>query len=278
MIASATIGTTTYGFRYLLLDEQRAPSLISIVEQTRQTGLAALQVCENARPLKLSSSEWSDVVRAAGDCGIELHAGCMTLDPETFARYMDLAARIPGSNALRIVLENEDGAAASRDSIVAFLDRIVPRLETSGIKLAIENHFHIPCRMLAEVVERYPCNLVGFCIDSANSLRNFEPAEQVFELLGSRGMFYHLKDFRVEGTNVGFTVKGAPLGEGELPLRRILTLMTSRFAQPLIFLENWTPQTGDRERDIETDAAWLARSLENLRAAMSNGRIGGRDN
>ncbi len=266
MTASATIGTTSYGFRYLLLDEQRAPSLTSIVQKAQKAGLAALQVCENARPVKLSAAEWSDVVRAASDCGIELHVGCMTLNPDTFARYVDLAASTPGSGTLRIVLENEDGRAAGRDSIVHFLDRTLPRLEEAGIRLAIENHFHIPCRSLAAVVERYPRNLVGFCIDSANSLRNFESAEQVFELLGSRAIYYHLKDFRVDGTNVGFMVQGAPLGEGDLNLQNVLRLITTWHAKPLIFLENWVPQSGDRDRDIEADEQWLAQSLNNLRS------------
>ena len=53
---------------------------------------------------------------------------------------------------------------------------------------------------------------VAFCLDSANSLRNFESIEQVWTLLAPRACMYHLKDYHVTGSNVGFAVSGAPAG------------------------------------------------------------------
>jgi sugar phosphate isomerase/epimerase len=268
MTRTATIGTTSYGFRYLFMDRSSAPPLPSLIEAARGAGLQALQICENARPLERSPAEWRDTIRAAADAGVELHAGCMTLDLETLSRYLELAAAIPAANTLRIVMENEGGPLPSRDTIVGFLDAAMPRLERSRLRLAIENHFHIPCRTLADVGGGYPAAQVAFCIDSANSLRNFEPAEQVFDLLDSRAAFYHLKDYRVHGTNVGFSVTGAPLGEGALDLDGCLERMYAKHERPLILLENWVPQTGQRDVDIAADAEWLTRSLRNVRRAL----------
>jgi sugar phosphate isomerase/epimerase len=132
------------------------------------------------------------------------------------------------------------------------------------MKLAIENHFDIPCRVLAEVAGAYPPARVGFCIDTANSLRNFEPPERVFDLLDTRAVFFHLKDYRVRGTNVGFSVDGAPLGTGDLDLSSALHRIFAATEDPQVFIENWVPASGDHEADVEADRRWLEESLANL--------------
>jgi sugar phosphate isomerase/epimerase len=229
MSSRARIGTTSYGFRYLLSDERRAPPLPAILRRVAQLGLDAFQVCENARPLAPSGSGWRDAVVAARDCNIELHVGCMTLSADTLSRYLELAAAIP-DNQVRIVLEDERGNPPSRASIAAFLDAAAPALEAAGMTLAIENHFHV---------------------------------------------HYHLKDYRVRGSNVGFDVGGAPLGEGDLDLTACVRRIAERHAAPLVFLENWTPSSGGRDEDAARDAEWLSRSLAQARRSFLAGVEGG---
>ena len=94
---TCTIGTTSYGYRYQLLDEREAPPLSALVRQTRAAGLDALQICENARPLQAADGEWRDTVRAAEDEGVALYVGCMTLDPEVLVRYLNRASAIGGA-------------------------------------------------------------------------------------------------------------------------------------------------------------------------------------
>ncbi len=260
-------GTTTYGFRYALLDAARAPGLPTIFELARQTGIERLQVCENARPLALPAAEWNLLLRRANDLGLEIQFGCMTLDPDVLTRYMELAALTP-ARTLRIVLEDDGGGAPARDRVAAFLAAAAPMLEAGGIRLAIENHFHIPCRTLAEIAGAYPASLMGFCIDCANSLRCFESAGQVLDLLGSRAICFHLKDYRVCGSNVGFAVTGAPLGEGELDLAGFLARVLSADPDPALFVETWVPSTGNRDADVAADREWLELSLRNLRRAL----------
>lgn len=262
-----TMGTTSYGFRYQLLDERLAPSLESLVEQTRRADLEALQICENARPLALSSDAWHRVVRVAGDHGVALTLGCMTLDVDTLRRYLERAAVIPHASTLRVVLEDDLGHGAPQAALERFVERAAALAQDAGMALVLENHFHVPCELLAEIGARYPEDVVAFCVDSANSLRNWESPAQVFELLGARAAFFHLKDYRVLGSNVGFGVTGAPLGEGDLDLHMTLTEI-GRHPAPVVFLENWVPATGDRDTDIAADADWLARSRAALLRAL----------
>jgi sugar phosphate isomerase/epimerase len=267
-MTAAAVGTTSYGFRYLLSDERSSPALAGIVERTAAAGLEALQICENARPLAATVGEWRGAIARAADLGLALHLGCMTLDPEVLSRYLERAAMIPGASALRIVLEDDSGRAPEGDRIARFLESAARLAAAARLTLAIENHFHIPCRVLAQACRPYPRDVVAFCIDSANSLRNWESADAVFDALDDRALFYHLKDYRVRGSNVGFEVGGAPLGEGDLDLERCLDRIFARHTRPLIFLENWVPATADREADVAADADWLTRSATTLRRRL----------
>lgn len=174
---------------------------------------------------------------------------------------------MPG-RTLRLVFEEEQGQAPSRAQVERFLARAAPLLERANARLAIENHFDVPSALLAAAVQPYPEALVGFCVDTANSLRNFESPEAVLDLLGPRAFCYHLKDYRVDGHMLGFAVTGAPLGEGRLDLAGTLARIRERHSEPEIYVENWVPASGGRERDIAADADWLGKSLTRLRSAL----------
>jgi 3-oxoisoapionate decarboxylase len=260
-------GTTTYGFRYALLDAARAPSLPALLDQARALGLERLQVCENARPLALPPGEWERLVARAAAMGLEIQFGCMTLDPAVLSRYLELAA-LTAARTLRIVLEDETGAPPERGRVSAFLETAAPLLQAAGIRLAIENHFHIPCRTLLELARPFPSSLVGFCVDSANSLRCFESADQVFDLLSPRAVSFHIKDYRVQGSNVGFSVTGAPLGAGDFDAAGFVARVLAIDPDPAVFIETWVPQTGDRDADIAADRRWLEESMRNLKRLL----------
>lgn len=256
---AVTLGTTSYGFRYQLLDPRLAPSLASLIEQTRHAGLDALQICENARPLAVSTAEWQHAIGVAHDHRVALTVGCMTLDLETLRQYLERAVMVPGASMMRVVLENDSSGGEARPALERFVEQAARLAVDAGLTLAFENHFHVPCRLLAEIVTPYPPEVAAFCVDSGNSLRNWESPAQVFEILGARAVCFHVKDFRVLGSNVGFEVVGAPLGEGDLDVDATWAEI-HRHPSPPIFLENWVPATGDRDADIAADAEWLARS------------------
>jgi sugar phosphate isomerase/epimerase len=264
------IGATSYVFRYLLSDPTRAPRLDDLLLLASNAGLDSFQVCENARPLAASPAEWSQLARQANGLGLDLSLGCMTLDREVIFNYLDRVEAI-GGKYLRVVLEREGAPALTLERIRQFLDGIVPQLESRKICLAIENHFDIPSRLLAEAADAYPANLVGFCVDVANSLRNFEDTNTVVDLLSPRAICYHLKDYVVAGSNVGFAVSGAPLGEGRIGVPGLLGRICGKGnSKPQMFIETWTPGTGLWTVDVEEDGKWLAASIHNLRILLTD--------
>jgi 3-oxoisoapionate decarboxylase len=270
------IGATSYVFRYLLSDPARAPQLADLLLLARKAGLDTFQVCENASPLSASPVEWLQLARQANDMGLDLSLGCMTLNPGIVFNFLERVEAI-GGKYLRSVLEREGEPALTPVRIRKFLDGIVPQLESRKICLAIENHFEIPSRILADAVNAYPANLMGFCVDVANSLRNFEDTNTVLDLLSPRAVCYHLKDYVVSGTNVGFAVSGAPLGEGRIGVPRLLRrIQGSGNSIPQMFIETWTPGTENWAVDVKEDAKWLAASIQNLRRLLADPDLGHR--
>jgi sugar phosphate isomerase/epimerase len=261
------IGATSFVFRYLLMDPSRAPRLETIVEKSHQMGIDRLQICENARPLEVTLLEWEALLAKAKNLGIEIHLGCKTLDAAVLDCYLQRASMIP-SRTMRVVLEDEDGPP-TRERIDSFLKQVIPLLEKYRMRLAIENHFDVSVRQLAAAAKPFPEELVGFCLDVANSLRRFEPAESVFEFLSPRAYCYHMKDFKVAGSNVGFTVGGAPFGKGDLDLDWVFNAIRAKYKDPELYLETWVPASGIWERDVQTDWEWLSESVENLRGRLS---------
>lgn len=263
------IGTTSFGFRYAFLDPANSPTLAQMIRQAREAGVERLQICENVRPLECSKQEWREAQPATADLGVEIQLGCKTLKPEIVERFMALVQEL-GCDQLRIVTEEPDEHLhGTRENVARLLETIVPRLQSAGMRLAIENHFDISSTLLVELASPYPPEVVGFCVDTANSLRSFEPSPEVIRMLRDRAYCYHLKDYRVVGSMIGFSVVGAPLGEGDVDLDGCLRMIFEKKNVPALFVETWTPSDNNRERDIALDADWLRRSVSNLRSRLA---------
>ena len=158
------VGATTYVFRYLIADASRAPGPHKLLEMAHAAGLERLQICENARPLDIPGPQWQELRRVAGNLGLEITFGCMTLDEDIVFGYLD-RVQATGGCLLRIVLEREGEKALRIPQIRDFLDRLIPALQSRGVRLAIENHFAIPSKVLAEAVAPYSASTIGFCVD-----------------------------------------------------------------------------------------------------------------
>lgn len=264
------IGTTSFGFRYAFLDAKRSPTLATMIREAREAGVERLQICENVRPLEVSQPEWQEAIECANDLGVELLLGCKTLKPENVERFIGLAQELH-CDQLRIVTEEpEENQHGTRENVSRLLEAIVPKIQSAGLRLAIENHFDISSTLLVELAAAYPADLVGFCVDTANSLRSFEPASEVLRLLQERAFCYHLKDYRVVGSMISFSVIGAPLGEGDLDLNACLRSIFAKKPVPPLFVETWTPSENSREQDMARDVEWLRKSVANLRGFLQN--------
>ncbi|MDZ7604655.1 MAG: TIM barrel protein [Cyclobacteriaceae bacterium] len=101
--------------------------------------------------------------------------------------------------------------------IHAILRQIIPELEQSNIRLAIENHDRFKAREFREIIDKAYSSFVGICLDPANSLGADEGFETVFETLRPVTINFHLKDYTIRRKPhmMGFDIVGTPAGQGK---------------------------------------------------------------
>jgi sugar phosphate isomerase/epimerase len=77
----------------------------------------------------------------------------------------------------------------------------------------------------------------------------------------------HVKEFVVRRAshNMGFTVEGAPAGQGMLDVPWLLGRLRELGKDPNAILEQWTPPEADLAATIAKEDAWAVESIAYLR-------------
>lgn len=174
----------------------------------------------------------------------------------------------------------------TREQWEAFLARwrgLLPRaaswLERAGLAAGIENHKDLLAGEMADLLREVGSPALGACLDIGNNLALLEDPMETVETLAPFAITTHVKDMAVQRAEAGFLLSEVPLGEGLLPLPRIVE--TLRAARPEVnlclemitrdplpvpyrdagFWATWPARDADRVRGFETrvlDRASLA--------------------
>ncbi|MCA9059714.1 MAG: sugar phosphate isomerase/epimerase [Planctomycetaceae bacterium] len=105
------------------------------------------------------------------------------------------------------------------------VERAVPVMEKYRIPLAIENHKDQPGYERVALLRHISSEFIGACVDTGNSLALLEDPLETIEQLAPWAKSVHLKDQAVSRTEEGFLLGDIPLGQGFLPLTRIVELL-----------------------------------------------------
>jgi sugar phosphate isomerase/epimerase len=173
------------------------------------------------------------------DLFVELSVPSRSLeDPDTFARCASVA-RALGARRLRVALlsgRRYEDFHRMEDwrSFVERWRRALPRaatwLEREGLQAGIENHKDYLGTELAEMLRAVGSPHLGACVDFGNNLALMEDPLATVEALAPYAVTTHLKDVAVRPCEGGFELSEVPLGEGLLPVARIVE--TLRKARP----------------------------------------------
>ena len=98
--------------------------------------------------------------------------------------------------------------------------------------MAVENHKDWLIPELVEILQRLRSDWVGICIDTGNSIALLEDAMEVVEAFAPFVWSTHIKDMGVQESADGFLLSEVPLGDGFLPLKRIVEVV--RKANPAV--------------------------------------------
>ena len=160
-------------------------------------------------------------------------------------RAMLYAAQVLGSPIVRCFL----GMQADRLGEVPFDQHIAeatrtlraaaPLAEELGIAIAVENHGGVDllARELRDLIEAVGSNFVRVCLDTGNPTYAAEDAVLTAEILGPYVVTTHLRDTKIWATPEGAMVQWAPVGDGNVDLRRIVEIIEGHAPESAIDLE-----------------------------------------
>jgi sugar phosphate isomerase/epimerase len=202
-----------------------------------------------------SSTRLSDSDPAQRQHNLDLGRASIDLAQDLGARYV----RVFGGNI---------PAGEERDATIA---RVAENLHTLGayaaahgdVTVVLETHddFSLGAQV-AEVLERIPHPRVAALWDLHHPFRQGEEPEETLALLGGHIRFTHVKDSRPGDTY-------CLLGEGDVPIRRMLALLTAAGYDGWISLEwekRWIPRLEAPEiafpQYARTLKQWLAEDAE----------------
>jgi len=165
-------------------------------------------------------------------------SGRMLKDKEAFSRVAAVAKHL-GVTRLRTALLGgrrfdkytemkkwEDFVAQWQQS----LRQIEPVLKQHKLLVGVENHKDWLADDLAEMLHRISSPYLGACVDFGNNLALLEDSIQVAQKLAPYVVTTHLKDMAISPYQQGFELSEVPLGDGFLPLARIIRII--RQARP----------------------------------------------
>jgi len=112
----------------------------------------------------------------------------------------------------------------------AALPRAALWLEREGLRAGIENHKDFTAAELADLLREVGSGHLGACLDFGNNLALLEDPMVTVETLAPFAVTTHLKDMAVRPYEGGFELSEVPLGEGLLPLPRMVDVV--RRARP----------------------------------------------
>ena len=272
------LGIGSFAYRYHIgtdgFHPEKPMSAIGFLSEAYTLGYEGVQLCENLRYAGLSREGLLEIRQAAGERGLFLEIGMRTLTEENLERHLEIA-EILSSKFLRIVLgKNTDFPADDPEKLsktsVAILKNAAPRLEKSGLMIGLENHFDLPTSRLADIVQEVDSPRVGMVFDTTNALGFVETPEKTLEMIGTRLLSAHIKDYRFRKTEAGYLMSGTILGEGRLDAEGLLRSIVRINPAASIILEmtirKEDSQTAPETLRWEKDA--IERSTQRLKSIL----------
>jgi sugar phosphate isomerase/epimerase len=214
---------------------------------------------------QLPDKELREVVKQAGAWKIDLEMGTIGIDPEHLRGPIQFAKRI-GAILLKTTPERPDGHIPMRTEISNCLRVIAGELAEAKMGLAIDNS-RIPAPELNEILESIRSPWLGVALDTANPLALPQGWQLSVRVLGHRTLSLQIKDFVVlpEAHGMGFSVRGCPVGKGQLSIPWIVESFAALRIEPSAILECWTPEQKTLEETIALEDAWAKQGVDYLR-------------
>ena len=245
------LGIDSYSLRWQGWDA------FQILEYSAKLGLDNVHFSERRNFASLEPDYLSSLKHRADELGLAVEVGMGSFDRlsnsfrpehgsgEEQLTHMLHAAKTVGSPVVRCFLGTQTdriGPVSIQQHLeecVRTLRAVAPLARDLGIKVAVENHGGVDllARELRWLVEEVGPDAVGVCLDTGNPTYGGENPIVTTEVLAPYVVTSHVRDSRVWATDHGAMAQWVPLGQGNVDLQKILTILAERAPNPPIDLE-----------------------------------------
>lgn len=239
-------------------------SIVDMLTDAAGHGAEVFQICDDPRLERLDDAGLTGLRRTAQHLGLVLEVGTRGTHPRLLREHLRVA-EVLGARLVRSMW-TVGGDRPDRTETEARLRQVVPDYARAGVTLALETYEQVPTRVLVDVVEVVGDEHLGICLDPANTVAALENPTEVTERCAPYVKNWHVKDFAFTRSDgwVGFTLTGAPLGEGLLDYDAVLTVLDPVRRGITRIAEHWLPWQGDPATTARTEAAWTATTMHRL--------------
>lgn len=238
-----------------------APGLIRLASKL---GLGLVQLADN-----LPVPDYDAIRRVALEHNVSIELGTRGIALDHLRRQIDLC-RFLNSRFLRTVVDTP-GFEPSPNEVAAAIRAILPELRAAGVTLGIENHDRFSASTFACIIEAIADPAVGICLDTVNSFAALEGPQVVVDILARHVVNLHVKDFVIRRAShmMGFTITGAPAGEGRLDIPWLLSALKNAGRDPNAIIEHWPEPEANLANTIAKEQLWCQSSARYLRTLIS---------
>lgn len=261
------IGVGTYSLLWEWHELNPRPlALPALLDRATELECDVFQICDYPLIEQLKAPGLRSLREQAAANDLRLELGTRGVDPAHLGHYLDIADSL-GITLLRSMIRTDE-LSAGHQQVVDELRTLLPRLESSGVTLALETYEQVPTSTLVSVVEALDSPHVGICLDPANCVSALEHPTTVIDATARYVKNLHVKDFRFDRQQgwIGFTLQGARMGEGLLDLRHELDTVYQDGRSPSAIVEHWLPWQGDLDATLSIERDWTNATLAALRA------------
>jgi len=150
---------------------------------------------------------------------------------------------------------------------------VLPLLEKTGIKLAVENHTETFADEILWVIQQVNHPLVGACVDTVNSMGVLENPEYAVKKLAPYAFCNHFCDHKLTRDQFGIRFHGVALGDGDIDCFKTLQTICDQSPTDRITFEiEW--DMGDDSLAVarEKEMAACKKSIQYARQVLKIGR------
>ena len=267
------LGISSYTFAWAVGLPGVTPAVplkpLQLLEKARELGVGLVQFGSNLPLERLPERDLRDVVKQAKSWDIDLELATEGIDPRHLKDQIRFAKQI-GAILLKTTPENPVGQVPLRTEISNCLRAVVPDLTSEKLSLAIDNSL-IPAPELNELVGAIRSPWLGAAIDTAKPLALAQGWQISVRVLGHRTLSLQIKDVTVEpeAHGMGFSVRGCPVGTGQLKVPWIMESFASLRLEPSVILESWTPAQKTLDETIALEDDWAKQGVRYLRRFLT---------